>query len=151
MPGGARSHRVLDATAFGPELAGAIASMLPAARFVAIGNDALESCWSCFRSDFHGAERYSADLGELAQYRLDYEKLLARWHARFGARIHSIDVDALRGDPVAATGALLAHCGVDASGAADRLHLRARTDARVYGDLLKPLAQMLAAKPAQTA
>jgi tetratricopeptide (TPR) repeat protein len=150
MPGGARSHRVLDATAFGPELAGAIASMLPAARFVAIGNDALESCWSCFRSDFHGAERYSADLGELAQYRLDYEKLLARWHARFGARIHSIDVDALRGDPVAATGALLAHCGVDASGAADRLHLRARTDARVYGDLLKPLAQMLAAKPAQT-
>ena len=151
MPAGARSHRVLDATLFGPELAGAIASMLPAARFVAIGNDALESCWSCFRSDFHGAERYSADLAELAQYRRDYEKLIARWQARFGARIHRVDVDALRADPAHAVGALFEHCGLDPNSAAERLHPGARQGARAYGDLLKPLAQMLAAQPAEIA
>ena len=148
MPGGARSHRVLDATACAPELAGAIAAMLPAARFVAIGNDALESCWSCFRADFHEGARYSADLAELAQYRHDVATLLVRWHARFGARIHRVEAEALRGDPAAAIAALYAHCGLDAGSAPERIELRARPEARVYGDLLKPLAQMLAARPA---
>jgi len=150
-PGGARSHRVLDASAFGPELAGAIASMLPAARFVEIGNDALESCWSCFRTDFHEGQRYSADLAELAQYHHDLERVLARWHARFGARIHRVDADALRNDPDAALAALFAHCGLDAPPSDARLHLRARPDARVYGDLLNPLARMLDAKPSGNA
>ena len=125
--------------------------MLPAARFVAIGNDALESCWSCFRTDFHGAERYSADLAELAQYRRDYEKLIARWHARFGARIHRVDVDVLRGDPADALSALFEHCGLDPSTAAERVHLGMRQGTRVYGDLLKPLARMLAATPTEVA
>ncbi len=153
MPGDAHSHRVIDASAFGPELAGAVASMLPAARFVAIGNDAIESCWSCFRTDFHDAERYSADLAELAQYYNDAARSLERWHARFGARIHRVDADALRRDAAATIAALIAHCGLDAGTApaasADRLHLRARPDARVYGDLLKPLAGMLDAKRAE--
>ncbi|HEY6894705.1 MAG TPA: tetratricopeptide repeat protein, partial [Rhodanobacteraceae bacterium] len=148
LPDGARSHRVFDASAFGPELAGAVASMLPAARFVAIGNDALESCWSCFRRDFRDAERYSADLAELAQYRHDTEKLLARWHARFGARIHRVEAAALRGDAGTAIAALFAHCGLEPSGVPERLALRARPEARVYGDLLKPLAQMLDAQTA---
>jgi tetratricopeptide (TPR) repeat protein len=154
LPNGARSHRLFDTTALGPELAGAVASMLPAARFVAIGNDALESCWSCLRTDFHDRERYSADLAEVAQYQRDFERLLARWHARFGARIHRVDADALHDDPAGTIAALFAHCGLDAgeaSASGDRLHLRARPAARVYGDLLKPLARMLDAKPAGNA
>jgi hypothetical protein len=142
---------VLDATAFGPELAGAVASMLPAARFVAIDNDALESCWSCFRTDFRGAERYSADLAELAQYRRDSDALIARWHARFGTRIHRVEAGTLRRDPAGAIAALFAHCGLDGSTAPARVALRARPDARTYGDLLKPLARMLEAKPAEPA
>ncbi len=153
-PAGAGSHRLFDAAALRPELAGAIAAMLPAARFVAIGNDALESCWSCFRADFHDGERYSADLAELAHYHRDFERLLARWQARFGARIHRVDADALRSDSTGAIAALFAHCGLDAADAApsaDLLRLRAHPEARVYGDLLKPLARMLAAQPAENA
>jgi tetratricopeptide (TPR) repeat protein len=152
MPGDVRSHRVLEASAFGPELAGAIASMLPAARFVVIGSDALESCWSCFRTDFHGAERYSADLAELAEYWHDLARLLGRWTARFGARIHRVDAAALDRDAAAAIAALFAHCGLDAgetSALANRLRLRSRADARAYGDLLKPFAGMVDADAAQ--
>jgi hypothetical protein len=105
----------------------------------------------CFRTDFHDDQRYSADLAELAQYHHDFERVIARWRARFGARIHRVDADALRSDPDATLAALFAHCGLDAATSDARLHLRARADARVFGDLLNPLARMLDAKPAGNA
>ena len=145
---------MLDATAFGPELAGAIASMLPAARFVAIGNDALESCWSCFRADFHDGERYSADLAELAQYHHDFERVSRAGSARFGARIHRVDADALRSDPDGTrrgtVRALRSRCRRRPTRPICCIFAR-DPDARVYGDLLKPLARMLDAKPAGNA
>ncbi|HKE48279.1 MAG TPA: sulfotransferase [Rhodanobacteraceae bacterium] len=139
-----RTHRVIDAGTFAPELAGAVALMLPGARFVTCTGDALESAWSCFRSDFRGAHAYSYDLADLAAFWHAQRRLAERWSERHAERILHVDVDALRSDPNGEIARILAHAGLaGAALAPDRLRLRERADARAYGDLLKPLAGLL--------
>ena len=140
----ARRFRFVDAESFGVEHAGAVAMMLPAARFIVIDGDALESCFACFRRDFHDAHRYSCDFAELAAFWHDQQRLLQRWNERFADRIVRVDASALAADAAAETSRLFAALGLDATRASfDAPDLRERADARSYGDLVKPLAGML--------
>ena len=142
-----RPHRVLDASSLQVEFAGAVAMMLPAARFVTVRGDALESCWTCFRSDFRGGQRYSYDFADLAAFWHDLERLLQRWRERHADRIHDVDVGSLTTQPDAEIARLFERCGLDADAstlrAIDISHIRRHADARAYGELLKPLSAML--------
>ena len=144
------SHRLLDATTFSTALTGAVAQMLPGARFVAIRNDPLDTCWSCFKSDFRSGHAYSYDFAELAACWHDHQRLLQRWVERHPDRIHFVDAAQVRAEPSAAIERLLAHCGLASSDAlasiASALQTHDRVAATAYGDLLKPLAQMVNAK-----
>ncbi|MET0232018.1 MAG: sulfotransferase, partial [Rhodanobacteraceae bacterium] len=146
---GERSHRLVDAETVAVEHAGAIAAMLPAARFVVIDNDALESCFDVFRRDFHARERYRCDFAELAGYHHEQQQLLQRWSERFGERIVRVDAAALAADAGAAIAQLFDALGLHAS--SRTIDLAAHVDARRYGDLVKPLASMLDALRASDA
>ena len=136
------SHRFLDAASLDPALAGALASMLPAARFVAICRDPLEACWSCFKSD-RASRRWSHDIAEIAAYRRDHERLMMRWIERHPNRVHVVDCDALLAGATSEIDRLFAHCGLSP---AATTFATIPASAAAYGDLLKPLAQMLAAE-----
>ena len=154
-PASAHTHRVLDASSFRAEHAGAVASMLPAARFVTITGDALERCWTCFRNDYRGEQRYSYDFSDLAAFWHDQQRLLRRWRERFGDRVHDVNAETLRTQPDVEITRLLEHCGLDADASATRAldisRARQRADAHAYGDLLKPLASMLDSGDGDTA
>ncbi len=125
---GDRTHRLVDAETVAVEHAGAIAAMLPGARFVVVGNDALESCFDVFRRDFHARERYRCDFAELAGYHHEQQRLLQRWSERFGDRIVRVDAAALATDARAETARLFDALGLDASNRT--IDLAAHVDAR---------------------
>ncbi|MGH8172538.1 MAG: sulfotransferase family protein, partial [Rhodanobacteraceae bacterium] len=149
---GSASHRLLDATAFSTALAGAVAAMLPRVRFIAIGNDPLDTCWSCFKSDYTTGHAYSYDFAELAACWHDHQRLVQRWLERMPERIHRVDAVDVRADATASIERMLAHCGLASTDAtrqiAHALETHDRVAASAYGDLLKPLAQMVKAASA---
>ena len=144
------SHRLLDATGFSTALVGAVAEMLPGARFVAIRSNPLDACWSCFKSDYPSGHGYSYDFAELAACWHDHQRLLQRWNERYAERIHVVVAADVQADPKAAIARLLAHIGLepadDMSRSIDEIQTHDRVAGSVYGDLLKPLAQMIAAR-----
>ena len=91
---------------------GAVAAMLPGARFVDCRRDPLESCLSCWRQLFASGQSFTYDIAELAAYWHDYERMMRFWQSRHPglARIQSHErlVDA----PEDEVRALLEFCGL---------------------------------------
>jgi tetratricopeptide (TPR) repeat protein len=146
----APSHRLLDAAGFSTALVGAVAAMLPQARFVAIRGNPLDTCWSCFKSDYPSGHGYSYDFAELAACWHDHQRLLQHWSERFADRIHFVDAADVEAEPEPAIARLFAHIALepvrDVSQRLGDIQTHDRVAASVYGDLLKPLAQMIAAR-----
>jgi tetratricopeptide (TPR) repeat protein len=87
---------------------------LPAAKFVHVFRDPLDTCVSCFTKLFSGALDFTYDLGELGRYWRAYERVMAHWRAVLPA---GVMLDLRYEDFVAdfATEArrLVAFCGLD--------------------------------------
>lgn len=142
---------------------GAIRAMLPDACIVDSRRDAVETCWSCYKQLFApGLADYTYDLGELAAYWRDYDRLVRDWAARAPRRVRLQHLEQLQSDPEAEIRALLEFCGLPFDPACLRFHeaprsirtpsaaqvrqpLRARASrSAAYGDLLAPLRAALA-------
>ncbi len=54
---------------------------LPRARFVHTTRDALDTCFSCYTTNFSGRQDFSWDLAECGRYYRAYEALMAHWRA----------------------------------------------------------------------
>ncbi|HEY0178864.1 MAG TPA: sulfotransferase [Dokdonella sp.] len=143
------------------QVVGAARAMLPGARIVECRRDPLETCWSCFKHHFANEQNFSYDLGEMAAYWRDYDRLMRFWHERDPDVIFTQELEALTTDPEPRIRALLEFCALDfdpaclrpheaerhvrtASAAQVRMPLRgaAATAAR-YGALLDPLRRAL--------
>lgn len=145
-------------------LAGAALAMLPGAKIIDSRRDPLETCWSCYKQMF--APRlvpYGYDLGELASYWRDYDRLGRFWVERYPGSVRAQRYEALLEDPEREIRALLEFCDLpfdasclafhearrsvrSASAAQVRQPLR-RDTARAarYGTLLDPLRNALSA------
>src|SRR5688572_23234757 len=60
---------------------GLLALALPNARFVNARRHPLDACLSCYRQLFARGQPFTYDLTELGEYYLEYEKMMAHWHA----------------------------------------------------------------------
>ena len=60
---------------------GLLALALPNARFVNARRHPLDTCLSCYRQLFARGQPFTYDLTELGEYYLEYEKMMAHWHA----------------------------------------------------------------------
>lgn len=143
------------------QLVGAIARMLPGARFVHCVRDPLETCWSCWKHNFGEAQYFAYDLAELVAFHRDSVRAMAHWRARSPAPIHALVHETLLDAPEAGVRELLAHCGLDFDPVCLRFHEAARDvhtasvaqvrrplrrDTAVtaaYGALLDPLRALL--------
>lgn len=92
---------------------GFICRALPQARVLHMVRDPVETCFSNLRELFAEANPYSYDQDELADYFLQYRRLMAHWHAALPGRILDVSYAALTRDPQAVMRGVAAFCGID--------------------------------------
>lgn len=92
---------------------GFICRALPRARILHLVRDPVETCFSNLRELFTGINEYSYDQRELADYYLQYRRLMAHWHAAFPGRILDVSYAALTRDTEATMRGVAGYCGID--------------------------------------
>ncbi len=92
---------------------GFICRALPHAKILHLARDPVEICFSNLRELFSGINEYSYDQRELADYYLQYRRLMAHWHRAWPGRILDVPYAALTADPEATMRRVAAHCGID--------------------------------------
>lgn len=89
---------------------GYICQALPHARILHMVRDPVETCYSNLCELFGEANAYSYDQVELADYHLQYQRLMAHWHQRYPGRIFDVDYGALTRNPEAVIRQVSAFC-----------------------------------------
>jgi tetratricopeptide (TPR) repeat protein len=92
---------------------GFICQALPQAKILHMVRDPMETCFSNLRELFSGVNEYSYDQRELADYFLQYRRLMAHWHALFPGRILDVDYARLTAHPESAMREVAGFCGID--------------------------------------
>jgi tetratricopeptide (TPR) repeat protein len=91
---------------------GFIALILPNARFINSRRHPLDTCFSCYKQLFARGQPFTYDLAELGEYYLEYERMMAHWHAVLPGRILDLQYEDMVADQEGQTRRLLAHCGL---------------------------------------
>lgn len=105
--------RFVDCTSYNFLYCGHILSAIPGARIIHMQRDALDSCYSVFKSMIFGAHSYSYKLEELADYYLSYRTHMEHWHGLFPKKILDVSYEALVQDPQGQTRRMLDFCDLD--------------------------------------
>ena len=92
---------------------GFICRALPQAKILHMVRDPVETCFSNLRELFSEANAYSYDQAELADYFIQYRRLMAHWHAAYPGRILDVDYAQLTRDPETVMRRAAAFCGID--------------------------------------
>ncbi len=91
---------------------GLIAFALPNARIVNARRHPLDACLSCSRQLFARGQPFTYDLVELGEYYLEYEKMMAHWHAVLPGRVLDVRYEDVVADLEGEARRLVAHCGL---------------------------------------
>lgn len=91
---------------------GFICAALPQAKILHLRRDPMETCFSNLRELFSDVNAHSYDQAELADYCLQYQRLMAHWHARHPGRILDVDYAQLTADPAGTMRQVAAFCGI---------------------------------------
>jgi tetratricopeptide (TPR) repeat protein len=93
-------------------LLGAIRLMLPRAKVINARRHPLSSCFGSYKQLFYGAQSFSYELSELAQYYLQYQQLMDHWHATLPGFVLDVHYEALVSNQESETRRLLDFCGL---------------------------------------
>jgi tetratricopeptide (TPR) repeat protein len=91
---------------------GFICSALPQARILHMRRDPMETCFSNLRELFLDANAYSYDQRELAEYFLQYQRLMDHWASKISNRILDVDYAKLVTEPEAVLRDVARFCGI---------------------------------------
>ena len=92
---------------------GFICQALPQAKILHMVRDPVETCFSNLRELFSSANPYSYDQRELADFYLQYRRLMAHWHVAYPGRILDVDYAELTRNPDAVMRKVAAFCGIE--------------------------------------
>ncbi|HZW18277.1 MAG TPA: sulfotransferase [Luteimonas sp.] len=92
---------------------GFILHALPEARILHMHRDPVDTCFSNLRTLFRGGAPYACDQEDLADYYVQYRRLMAHWHAIAPGRVLDVDYARFVADPEAQARRVMAHCGLD--------------------------------------
>jgi tetratricopeptide (TPR) repeat protein len=92
---------------------GFICRALPQAKILHMVRDPVETCFSNLRELFSEANAYSYEQLELADFHLQYQRLMRHWHAAWPGRILDVDYAQLTRDPAGVLGEVARFCGLD--------------------------------------
>ncbi len=103
----------MNATApFALAAAGLIGLMLPQARIIDARRHPLDSCLGCYRQHFAQGQSFTYDLEELADFYLEYRRMMAHWNAVLPGAVLEIRYEDMVRDQEAQTRRLLDFCGL---------------------------------------
>jgi hypothetical protein len=94
----------------------------PNARLINARRHPLDTCLSCYRQLFARGQPFTYDLTELGEYYLEYEKMMAHWHAALPGRVLDLQYEDMVTDQEAQTRRLLEFCGLPFEDACLRYH-----------------------------
>jgi hypothetical protein len=89
---------------------GAIRAMLPGAKIINCHRDPVETCFACYRQLFSEGIHFSYDLGDLASYYNDYQRLSDYWQEHYPDHMLDLAYETLVQEPEAQIRRLLAFC-----------------------------------------
>lgn len=99
-----------------------IALLFPQARVIHVVRDPLDTCWSCYVTDFANAHVYRDDLRLLGQYFVEYWKLMAFWKQTLPLRFLTVSYEDLVCDPETEVRRLIEFAGLEWEDAVLRFH-----------------------------
>jgi tetratricopeptide (TPR) repeat protein len=91
---------------------GLLSLALPNARFINTRRHPLDTCLSCYKQLFARGQPFTYDLMELGEYYLQYERLMAHWHAVLPRRVLDVQYEEMVADQAGQTRRLLEYCGL---------------------------------------
>lgn len=92
---------------------GFVCQALPQAKILHMVRDPVETCFSNLRELFSEVNSYSYDQLELADYFLQYRRLMAHWHSAYPGRILDVHYADLIENPEIVMRKVAAFCGID--------------------------------------
>lgn len=91
---------------------GLLSQALPNARFINTRRHPLDTCLSCYKQLFAKGQPFTYDLVELGEYYLQYERMMAHWHAALPGRVLDVHYESVVADQEGETRRLLEFCGL---------------------------------------
>jgi tetratricopeptide (TPR) repeat protein len=92
---------------------GVIALLFPGAAIIHCRRNPVDTCLSCFTTDFGATHDYANDLSTLGGYYREYRRMMRHWKGVLEIPMLEVDYEALVADQEATTRALLEYCGLD--------------------------------------
>ena len=77
----ANAQRVTDKSNFNADYLGLIHSVFPNARILYVRRDPIDTCLSCYFNQLSSAQNFTMDLGDLAHYYREHQRLVAHWRS----------------------------------------------------------------------
>jgi tetratricopeptide (TPR) repeat protein len=107
-----RAPRFIDKNPNNFPSVGMLALALPNARVINARRHPLDTCLSCYTQLFARGQPFTYDLTELGEYYLEYEKMMAHWHAVLPGRVLDVQYEDMVADHAGQTRRLLEYCGL---------------------------------------
>ena len=106
--------RIVDKNLSNFALAGLIRLALPNARIVHVRRDPIDTCYSCFATNFAISHQFSYDLGELGRFYLAVSRVMDHWRRLLpeGAMLE-VQYEELVADLETQARRLIAYCGLE--------------------------------------
>lgn len=92
---------------------GLIAMIFPKARIIHCKRDAMDNCLSIYFQNFGASHPYAYDLSNLGHHHLEYQRLMAHWHAVLPGRIFDLNYEDVIADPESWSRKLIEHVGLE--------------------------------------
>lgn len=120
--------------------AGLIKAVLPGARMICLRRNAMDSCYAMYKMLFPGAYPFSYDLGELADYYVEWDRLIDGWEKRLGDAWLTVHYEDVIRNPESTMRRIVAHCGLPWHDDCLRFHeLSAPVTSASAGQVNRPL------------
>ena len=109
-----RATRVTDKRPANFALLGLLHVLFPHAVIIHCRRDPLDTCVSCFFTQFQPGQEYAYDLTELGEYYREYQRCMTYWHQLLPVgRIYEVHYEKLITDFETEARGLVAHCGLE--------------------------------------
>ncbi len=141
---GGRKH-FIDTLPSNFRYCGLIHQALPNAKIVHLTRNALDTCYTVFKTPFVNAYHFSYQLDEVAQFYVGYRRTMEHWHAVMPGVIYDLSYEDLIADPPAQCRRLLDFCGLPWQDEVLGFHHSAVTQWRHFEQQLQPVVRRLAA------
>jgi len=123
---------------------GEISRALPGARVIHCRRDPVDTCFSCYRQNFHATHDYAASLEDLGAYWRSYDRLMAHWRAVSsepgGLPMLEVDYEALVADPEGVSRTMATFVGLEWEPSMLRFHESGRVvNTASYAQVRQPI------------